>query len=46
MKGGCKGDRAKVFSVVPSARTRGNGHKLEHKRLHLNISKHFCAGYE
>jgi len=27
--------------VVPSNRTRGNGHKLKHRNLHLNMRKNF-----
>jgi len=26
--------------MVPSDRTRANGHKLKHKRVYLNIRKH------
>jgi len=38
LKGGCQEDGARHFSVVPSDRTRGNGHKL---KLCLNIRKDF-----
>ena len=46
LKGGCKASGARLFSVVPSDRTRGSGHKLKHSTLHLNIRKHFfrCGG--
>lgn len=33
LEGGYKGDRPRLFSVMPSERTRVNGHKLEQKRL-------------
>lgn len=35
LKRGCKEDGPLLFSMLPSAKTGGNGNKLEHRRLLL-----------
>jgi len=41
LKGGCQEDGAKLFSVVPSNSTRGNRHKLKHRKFRLSMRKNF-----
>lgn len=41
MKGGCKEDRSRPFSVVPSDRTGGTGHEVKYRKVPLNMRKHF-----
>lgn len=42
LKRGCKEARARLFSVVPSSRTKGSGH-TEIQDFPLNIRKHFSS---
>ncbi|KAJ7416038.1 hypothetical protein WISP_74589 [Willisornis vidua] len=41
LKSGCQEDDARLFLVVCNDRTRSTGHKLKHKKFHLNRRKNF-----
>ena len=41
LQGGGQEDGARLFPVVPSDRTRGNGHKLKQRKLQLKMRKNF-----
>jgi len=43
LQGGCREDGTGLFPVVPRDRTRGNGHRLKHRRCPLNIREHFLT---
>ena len=43
LKGGSKEDRARLFPVVPCARTKGKVYKLGFRRFCPNARQHFCA---
>ena len=41
LRGGHQDNGTSLFSVVPSERTRGNGHTLKPRNFQLNIRGHF-----
>jgi len=41
LQGGGQEHRARLFPVVPSDRTRGNGHKLKQRKFQLSMKKNF-----
>ena len=41
LQGGGQEDGARLCSVVPSDRTRGNGHKLKQRKFQLKMMKNF-----
>ena len=41
LQGGCQEDGARLFPVVPSNRTRGNGHKMKQSKFQLKTRKNF-----
>lgn len=43
LKEGYNEEGAKLFPVVHSDRTRGNGHTLKHRRFSLNVRNIFSS---
>ena len=43
LMGGSQVDGARLFSAVPTDRTRGDGHKLERRKSHLDMRNFFTV---
>lgn len=43
LKGGCKEQGARLFLLLRRGRTRGNEHKMKHRRCRLNSRKYFFS---
>jgi len=41
--GGCKEDRARLFSAVLNGKARGNVQRLKHVKFRLNTGQHFLT---
>ena len=41
LRWGGQRDKGRLFSAVSGNRTRGNGHKMKHRKFHTNVHKNF-----
>ena len=43
LRAGCKGNGARLISVEPNDRTRGDGHRSKHSGFHLNLTSGYIS---